>query len=191
MIRRTSHSLWFLALSVAFLTQPSWAQEKSYDVTVQFVRATSAPQQFLYDAKAWFAKTDSAAFRVVSEHVFQAKDDKDSLIHVGRKAPIVYKDPRADGYQVQYTDQGMKCDIQVTALSHGMLKVQVRPEHSVASPTTSFPDGVEVMLVESTFVMKRGQTVILGTTEGILNQVYQPKVGGGPGGVLLFALTLQ
>ena len=169
------NSVRVLALFICLFTfsQPVWSQPaKGVSVTLQVVKSPSPLSRKVFDNKSWYSKVDSQAFQVIGELVFDTRFGKDSLQHVGRKMPIVYKDPRADGYQVQYTDHGIKCDVTVNELTGGLLKVQIRPEMSKAAPNKVFPDRVDAMIAETTLVMRRGQTVILSSSRGILNRTF-------------------
>ena len=55
----------------------------------------------------------------------------EALTHIGHKTPIVYFDPRAQQFQIQYVDTGMKLDVNVKSAKDGKFHVQIRPEVSL------------------------------------------------------------
>lgn len=89
-------------------------------------------------------------------------------MHEGVKNPISYIDPRANMYQVQYTDNGMKLDINVRPHSDGSIVVESRPERSSIYPHPEHPERSAVFIVESTVTMKPGQSAVLGAIRGPL-----------------------
>ena len=93
---------------------------------------------------------------------------KASLVHIGDKFPIVYFDPRAGQFQVQYVDIGVKLDVTSTVKADGYVMCEVRPEVStlVELVNNQYPR-TAVRIIETTMRIKDGDTMVIG---GLINE---------------------
>jgi type II secretory pathway component GspD/PulD (secretin) len=94
--------------------------------------------------------------------------DKESLIHIGDKFPIVYFDPRAGQFQVQYVDIGIKLDVKPQVKADGYIVCDIRPEVStlVELVNNQYPR-TAVRTVQTLMRVKDGDTVVIG---GLINE---------------------
>jgi type IV pilus assembly protein PilQ len=88
---------------------------------------------------------------------------KPALIHIGDKFPIVYFDPRAGQFQVQYVDIGIKLDVKVDIKGDGNIEADLNPEVStlVGLVNNQYPR-TTVRRVQTVMRVKDGDTIILG-----------------------------
>jgi len=88
---------------------------------------------------------------------------KPALIHIGDKFPIVYFDPRAGQFQVQYVDIGIKLDVKVDIKSDGNIEADLNPEVStlVGLVNNQYPR-TTVRRVQTVMRIKDGDTIVLG-----------------------------
>lgn len=91
------------------------------------------------------------------------QSDKDALIHIGDKFPIVYFDPRAGQFQVQYVDIGIKLDVKPSVKADGYIVVELRPEVStlVELVNGQYPR-TAVRTINTSMRVKDGDTIVLG-----------------------------
>lgn len=109
---------------------------------------------------------------------------KESLIHIGDKYPIVYFDPRAGQFQVQYVDIGIKLDVKSDVKSDGYVVIEVRPEVSTLLEliNNQYPR-TAVRIIETNMRVKDGDTIIMGgliREEDIQNVSKIPLLGDLP-----------
>ncbi len=117
----------------------------------------------------------------------------ESLIHIGDKYPIVYFDPRAGQFQVQYVDIGIKLDVKSEVKADGFVVVEIRPEVStlIELINNQYPR-TAVRIVETTMRVKDGDTIIIGgliREEDIQNVSKVPLLGDLPVLGTLFRTT--
>ena len=126
-----------------------------------------ARSPFALQASISFLVTQNEAKLLASPRVASISG-KESLIHVGDKYPIVYFDPRAGQFQVQYVDIGIKMDVTATVKADDFVEVQIRPEVSTLLEliNNQYPR-TAVRIVESTMRVKDGDTIIIG---GLINE---------------------
>lgn len=109
---------------------------------------------------------------------------KPSLIHIGDKYPIVYFDPRAGQFQVQYVDIGIKLDVTSNVKPDGYIMIEVRPEVSTLLEliNNQYPR-TAVRIIETNMRVKDGDTIIMGgliREEDIQNVTKVPLLGDLP-----------
>lgn len=109
---------------------------------------------------------------------------EESLIHIGDKYPIVYFDPRAGQFQVQYVDIGIKLDVTSTVKADGYVLIDVRPEVSTLLEliNNQYPR-TAVRIIETKMRVKDGDTIIIGgliREEDIQNVSKIPLLGDLP-----------
>jgi len=109
---------------------------------------------------------------------------EEALIHIGDKYPIVYFDPRAGQFQVQYVDIGIKLDVTSTVKADGYVLIDVRPEVSTLLEliNNQYPR-TAVRIIETKMRVKDGDTIIIGgliREEDIQNVSKIPLLGDLP-----------
>jgi type II secretory pathway component GspD/PulD (secretin) len=93
-------------------------------------------------------------------------NDKTATIQLGQRLPIVYFDPRAGMYQVQYIDVGVILNVTPHISPDGYITVHVNPVVSqVTGFIQNFPQ-LETRQADTTVRVKNGQTIVIG---GLLN----------------------
>jgi len=107
--------------------------------------------------------------KVLASPRVATQSDKDALIHIGDKFPIVYFDPRAGQFQVQYVDIGIKLDVKPSIKADGYIIVELRPEVStlVELVNGQYPR-TAVRTINTTMRVKDGDTIVLG---GLINEL--------------------
>jgi type II secretory pathway component GspD/PulD (secretin) len=142
--------------------------------------AVSQPPIFTGIGISPFARTTFALEAQISYLVVQGEakvlaaprvatqSGKDALIHIGDKFPIVYFDPRAGQFQVQYVDIGIKLDVRPDIKTDGFILVDLRPEVStlVELVNNQYPR-TAVRTVNTSMRVKDGDTIIIG---GLINE---------------------
>lgn len=109
---------------------------------------------------------------------------KESLIHIGDKYPIVYFDPRAGQFQVQYVDIGIKLDVTSHVKADDHVVINIRPEVSTLLEliNNQYPR-TAVRIIETEMRVKNGDTVVMGgliREEDIQNVTRVPLLGDLP-----------
>lgn len=144
------------------------------------------------DATISFLVTQNEAKILASPRVASISG-KASLIHIGDKYPIVYFDPRAGQFQVQYVDIGIKLDVTSNVKADGYVLVEVRPEVSTLLEliNNQYPR-TAVRIIETNMRVKDGDTIIMGgliREEDIQNVSKIPLLGDLPVLGTLFRTT--
>lgn len=144
---------------------------------------TFARTPLALSASIQFLVTQNEAKILASPRV-AALSGVESLIHIGDKYPIVYFDPRAGQFQVQYVDIGIKLDVKSEVKADGYVVVEVRPEVSTLLEliNNQYPR-TAVRIVETTMRVKDGDTIIIGgliREEDIQNVSKVPLLGDLP-----------
>lgn len=134
-------------------------------------------------ASIQFLVTQNEAKILASPRV-AALSGEESLIHIGDKYPIVYFDPRAGQFQVQYVDIGIKLDVTSTVKADGYVLIDVRPEVSTLLEliNNQYPR-TAVRIIETKMRVKDGDTIIIGgliREEDIQNVSKIPLLGDLP-----------
>lgn len=154
---------------------------------------TFARTPLAISASIQFLVTQNEAKILASPRV-AALSGIESLIHIGDKYPIVYFDPRAGQFQVQYVDIGIKLDVKSEVKADGYVVVEVRPEVSTLLEliNNQYPR-TAVRIVETTMRVKDGDTIIIGgliREEDIQNVQKVPLLGDLPVLGALFRSTV-
>jgi type IV pilus assembly protein PilQ len=134
-------------------------------------------------ASIQFLVTQNEAKILASPRV-AALSKEESLIHIGDKYPIVYFDPRAGQFQVQYVDIGIKLDVTSEVKADGYIVIDVRPEVSTLLEliNNQYPR-TAVRIIETKMRVKDGDTIIIGgliREEDIQNVSKIPLLGDLP-----------
>ena len=161
-------------LSPATLLQPQ---------NVPVAIGTFARTALAIDANISFLVTQNEAKILASPRVASISG-KPSLIHIGDKYPIVYFDPRAGQFQVQYVDIGIKLDVTSNVKADGYVVIEVRPEVSTLLEliNNQYPR-TAVRIIETNMRVKDGDTIIMGgliREEDIQNVSKIPLLGDLP-----------
>lgn len=183
--------------TLLLLSTVASAQEPSETLHYKFqiLRASKAATKRYYSQADWEKAVNNGRFEVLEEITMSGRVGRAHLVHVGRKAPIGYKDPRAAGFQVQYTDSGIKVDQTTRALGNGEYKVEIRPERG----SLVMGDGIwgtkNVMVTETVVNMKRKQVAILASWRGVWVPQYvkstYPKANITENDTVFMAITLH
>jgi len=144
---------------------------------------TFARTPLAIDATISFLVTQNEAKILASPRVASISG-KPSLIHIGDKYPIVYFDPRAGQFQVQYVDIGIKLDVTSNVKADGYVLIEVRPEVSTLLEliNNQYPR-TAVRIIETNMRVKDGDTIIMGgliREEDIQNVSKIPLLGDLP-----------
>ncbi len=126
-----------------------------------------ARSPLIFDASIQYLVTQGEAKVLASPRV-ATRSGRDALIHIGDKFPIVYFDPRAGQFQVQYVDIGIKLDVKPEIKADGYVLVDLRPEVStlVELVNNQYPR-TAVRTVNTSMRVKDGDTIIVG---GLINE---------------------
>jgi type IV pilus secretin PilQ/predicted competence protein len=126
-----------------------------------------ARSPFALQATIQFLITQNEA-KVLAAPRVATRSGRDALIHIGDKFPIVYFDPRAGQFQVQYVDIGIKLDVKPEIKSDGYVIVDLRPEVStlVELVNNQYPR-TAVRTVNTSMRVKDGDTIVIG---GLINE---------------------
>ncbi len=112
--------------------------------------------------------------------------DTPSIVHLGEKWPLVYYDPRAEQFQVQYVDVGGKFDITCRDAGNRTWNVDIRPEISsifridvpADSQRLDFYPETMVLIAETTIeALKFGETSVFAKTTGRAAKTYLESTG--------------
>lgn len=159
---------------VAAITSPT---------TVPIAIGSFARSALAIEATINFLVTQNEAKILASPRVASISG-KESLIHIGDKYPIVYFDPRAGQFQVQYVDIGIKLDVTSNVKADGYVVVNIRPEVSTLLEliNNQYPR-TAVRIIETEMRVKDGDTIVLGgliREEDIQNVSKVPLLGDLP-----------
>jgi len=107
--------------------------------------------------------------KVISSPRVMTQSGKDAQVLIGDKFPIVYFDPRAGQFQVQYVDIGVKVVVKPTVAADGYVIVDLAPEVSTlkALINNQYPQ-TGVTTVKTNVRVKDGDTIVVG---GLLREV--------------------
>lgn len=122
---------------------------------------------FTLEANIQFLVSQGEA-KVLAAPRVATRSGHDALIHIGDKFPIVYFDPRAGQFQVQYIDIGVKLDVKPQIKADGYILVDLRPEVStlVSLVNNQYPE-TAVRTVNTSMRVKDGDTIVIG---GLINE---------------------
>ncbi|MHB2020700.1 MAG: secretin N-terminal domain-containing protein [Candidatus Xenobia bacterium] len=100
---------------------------------------------------------------VVAQPRVVTQSGKDATILIGNKFPIVFFDPRAGQFQVQYVDIGVKLQVKPVVASDGYILMDIKPDVSqfVALINNQFPE-TATRQAQLSCRVKDGNTVVLG-----------------------------
>jgi len=101
--------------------------------------------------------------KVLASPRVAAQSGTEAQIHIGDKFPIVYFDPRAGQFQVNYVDIGIKLDVTAQVKTDGYVVCKILPEVStlVELVNNQYPR-TAVRKVTTDARIKDGETLVLG-----------------------------
>lgn len=101
--------------------------------------------------------------KVLASPRVAAQSGTEAQIHIGDKFPIVYFDPRAGQFQVNYVDIGIKLDVTANVKTDGYVVCKILPEVStlVELVNNQYPR-TAVRKVTTDARIKDGETLVLG-----------------------------
>ena len=101
--------------------------------------------------------------KVLASPRVAAQSGTEAQIHIGDKFPIVYFDPRAGQFQVNYVDIGIKLDVKADVKQDGFIICKILPEVStlVELVNNQYPR-TAVRKVSTDARIKDGETLVLG-----------------------------
>lgn len=101
--------------------------------------------------------------KVLASPRVAAQSGTEAQIHIGDKFPIVYFDPRAGQFQVNYVDIGIKLDVTANVKQDGYVVCKILPEVStlVELVNNQYPR-TAVRKVTTDARIKDGETLVLG-----------------------------
>lgn len=112
------------------------------------------------------AKNDA---KVISTPRVMTQSGKQASVLIGDKFPIVYFDPRAGQFQVQYVDIGVKLLVKPTVAADGFVTVDMAPEVSTLEGliNNQYPR-TGITTVKTEVRVRDGDTIIVG---GLLREI--------------------
>ncbi len=181
------------------LTLAAGAQSALWKLEVQVVRVPAAHERLArcqtWEAGEWADLLGSGKVQVMESGSVLGGLNRDSLSFTGGKIPIGFRDPRVDGYQVQYIDTGWKIDAKLTEFKPGLLRVECRTVHAALTGDTAagLPEQ-DVLLCNSEALLKPGQVAVVAAGRGRISSQYIKKIlpqeQFAEGDTLMFALTV-
>ena len=112
--------------------------------------------------------------------------ERECSAFVGRKNHIVYYDPRASQFQVQYVDVGAKLDCKCKMLTTGKLSATVYTELSwleknLNDGKASYPQTITLKSQLNSPPFEFGERLLVGNVQGVEAQHYLQVLGGSGG----------
>jgi hypothetical protein len=177
-----------LLLSVA---PPAYAQE-NLQVEFSLIKTSNAPQRHLLDTAEWNKQIVSGRHQVLDRGGVSGRMEQEMYTNMGRKVPFAFEDPRAASYQVQYVDAAFKIDCKARP-EGDRIRVEVRAEQSRMAGNGQGLEPSDSFVVESICLLKRGQTAIIGSSQGALTSRFLGKIAPGLGAdeTILFAVSIK
>ncbi|NDD27287.1 MAG: type IV pilus secretin family protein [Proteobacteria bacterium] len=101
--------------------------------------------------------------KVIATPRVMTQSGKEASVLIGDKYPIVYFDPRAGQFQVQYIDIGTKLGVKPTVTADGFVVMDLTPEQSTlkALINNQYPE-TQVVTVKTNVRVRDGDTVVIG-----------------------------
>jgi type II secretory pathway component GspD/PulD (secretin) len=96
-----------------------------YPFSIGYFTRTGLTLQF--QLQALISATEA---KVLASPRLTTKSGEKAEVHIGERYPIVYYDPRAGQYQVQYVDIGTNLELTATVLPDGYVELNMKPDIS-------------------------------------------------------------
>lgn len=117
--------------------------------------------------------TGASGGRILSDSSLLTSTGSPSYYHTGENWPIIYFDPRAEQFQIQYVDIGLKVDFHVMSQGGDKFVVELRSETSRVHSVDSYDKPLECYPQTITFIQEArfsdvefGKTLILTQAKG-------------------------
>lgn len=125
------------------------------------IRAFARAPFTLFSTIQFLVQTNEA--KILASPRVATQSGTEALIHIGDKFPIVYFDPRAGQFQVQYVDIGIKLDVKPVIKPDGYIVTELRPEVSnlIELVNNQYPR-TAIRTVNTTMRVKDGDTIVIG-----------------------------
>ena len=100
--------------------------------------------------------------KVLASPRLTTKSGEKAEVHIGERYPVVYYDPRAGQYQVQYVDIGTNVELTATVLPDGYVELNMKPDISnlLGLVNDQYPRTAN-RTVNITMRVKDGDTMVL------------------------------
>lgn len=157
-----------ILITLLLLCAPAWAQDGNVLIEYALVRTTNPPAKKLVDTAAWSKDLAAGKHQVLNQGSVSTTFGKNAYAMMGRKVPFHYYDPRVEAPQVQYIDEGFKLDCKPKKAANGLVLLEVRIDQQKLEGSGGNLEESDQFVCESTVLMKRGQTAIVGSTKGAL-----------------------
>ena len=124
------------------------------------------------------ALVTSTEAKVLASPRLTTKSGQKAEVHIGERYPVVYYDPRAGQYQVQYVDIGTNLVLTATVLPDGYVELNMKPDISnlLGLVNDQYPRTAN-RTVDITMRVKDGDTMVLA---GLLREDEQKTVNKVP-----------
>jgi len=124
------------------------------------------------------ALVTSTEAKVLASPRLTTKSGEKAEVHIGERYPVVYYDPRAGQYQVQYVDIGTNLQLTATVLPDGYVELNMKPDISnlLGLVNDQYPRTAN-RTVDITMRVKDGDTMVLA---GLLREDEQKTVNKVP-----------
>lgn len=195
-----------MVLLVAILAGGVQAEEKKEEevrgapmlATLNIIQVSNSQLQKLEGVKKTGSEIEGKVLQ--SLEIVTVKDQA-CLVHLGEKWPLVYYDPRAEQFQIQYVDVGGKLDVTCRESGQGSWNVEIRPEASAVYEIKVFGDPQRMETYPNTTVLiaetnienlKFGETSLFAKITGRAAKAYLDSMGlpsANPN--LLYTLKLE
>ena len=106
-------------------TYASGSQGTNYPMPIGYFTRSGLVLQF--QLQALITATEA---KVLASPRLTTKSGEKAEVHIGERYPIVYYDPRAGQYQVQYVDIGTNLELTATVLPDGYVELNMKPDIS-------------------------------------------------------------
>lgn len=160
-------------------TPPSESQSKATPIPVLFRLSYWEVDDATLKAivgKMRIAPADLKTARRIQTSEVLSVSGAETLVHLGRKDPIVYYDPRYTQFQIQYVDTGMKLDVRWRTSGPKEPALELRQELAMLSsfqtlggrdPDSKYPQ-TEAFINEAVVPnVKLGDMLFLGHSSGV------------------------
>jgi hypothetical protein len=185
-----------LGLIALSATSSGFAEERSLQVEVELAKVTGTRLSHAgtVNTTEWEASVDSGKSEILDHVTVTCRPGMPNLMHLGGKLPIPYFDPRVNGSQVQYVDDGLTIDTKVS-LDEGLFVIDSSVSSKKQNATTHSYPVQDVIREQTQFLLAPSQTAIISSVRGqfdlaTLNRLY-PKAKFGAQDSLVITLRVK
>lgn len=152
-------------------------------VDMQVVKVPAAHLQLCRDriqeGDEWQRHIEKGDIQVIESGSVLSSMNQEMQMMLGKKVPIIYTDPRANGTQVNYIDDGFKLQVKAEEISPDQIRLNCMPQRSALNDPGNVHQGQNVFKAWTALVLKPGQVGLVSSTRGILSARYLKKVFPG------------